>query len=220
MRWTERAPALPLQPLDALAARAPAAHAQLAELAPEAGIVIAVEAAAAAEVLRHLASHPDEQGGLLLGEVYAEGADPAGSRAVRVTQAVAATDFASTGVSLRMASGVWETARARLGPAELVVGWYHSHPGLGAFFSHTDRKTQRAFFPHAYSLGWVVDPRGGESAWFVGPESRPPARVLYGVEAGAVAGGAVGAGTPGDAYGAADGCRNGGGPTTSTRVTK
>jgi proteasome lid subunit RPN8/RPN11 len=99
---------------------------------------------------------------------------------VRVTQAIAATDFASSGVSLRMESGVWEQARCRLRPTELVVGWYHSHPGLGAFFSHTDRRTQRGFFPHAYSVGWVLDPLGGESAWFVGPDSAPPARIVSG----------------------------------------
>jgi len=178
MRWTEQAAELPLQPLAALATRLPGIDALLGGLAPAAGLVIAVEAAAAEDVLRHLGSHGDEQGGLLLGEVYAEGNVPGASRVVHVTQAVAATDFASTGVSLRMASSVWEDARRRLGPGELVVGWYHSHPGLGAFFSHTDRRTQRAFFPHAYSVGWVVDPLGGESAWFTGPGSSPPARVV------------------------------------------
>jgi len=178
MRWNEQATALPLQPLGLLATRAAALDALLGRLAPGDGLLVAVEQAAAEYVLRHLAGRGDEQGGLLLGEVYAEDAIVAGSRAVIVTQAVAATEFASTGVSLRMASGVWEAARARLGPTELVVGWYHSHPGLGAFFSHTDRRTQRAFFPHAYSVGWVVDPIAGESAWFVGPDSRPPAQVL------------------------------------------
>lgn len=178
MRWTEQDAALPLLPLEALATRAPALDALLHEHASAGGLLIAVGAAAADEVLRHLAGHGHERGGLLLGEVYAESAVVAASRLVHVTQAVAATDFASSGVSLRMASRVWEDARTRLGPAELVVGWYHSHPGLGAFFSHTDRRTQRAFFPHAYSVGWVVDPIAGESAWFVGPEALPPAQVL------------------------------------------
>jgi proteasome lid subunit RPN8/RPN11 len=150
----------------------------LRSLAPADGLVIAVDAAATDEVMRHLASRGDEQGGLLLGEVYTGDTAATGSRVVHVTQAVPAQDFASTGVSLRMASGVWEDARARLRPDELVVGWYHSHPGLGAFFSDTDRRTQRAFFPHAYSVGWVVDPLGGEAAWFVGPGSSPPARVV------------------------------------------
>jgi len=179
MRWTEQVPTLPLQPLEALAAREPALAALLQASSSGAGLFVAVSAAACEAVLRHLGDHPDEQGGLLLGEVYAEGDDPACSRALRVTQAVAAADFSSSGVSLRMASGVWEAARARLGPQERVVGWYHSHPGLGAFFSHTDRRTQQEFFAHAYSVGWVVDPLRGESAWFVGPRSLPPAVVIH-----------------------------------------
>lgn len=181
MRWIEQTPALPLQPLAALAERAPELGALLGALAAADGLLLEVTADARGEVLRHLRSHPDEQGGLLLGEVYADAGDPARSRAVRLTQAVPAQEFASTGWSLRMASGVWEDARTRLGIRELVVGWYHSHPGLGAFFSQTDRRTQRAFFPHAYSVGWVVDPLVGESAWFVGSDCALPARVLYGV---------------------------------------
>lgn len=178
MRWIEQAAELPLQPLTALAERLPGIDVLLGDLAPADGLVIAVDAAAADDVLRHLGSHEEERGGLLLGEVYADGATVSGSRVVHVTQAVAATDFASSGVSLRMASGVWGDARSRLRPTELVVGWYHSHPGLGAFFSHTDRRTQRGFFPHAYSVGWVIDPLGSGSAWFVGPDSVPPGRVV------------------------------------------
>lgn len=53
----------------------------------------------------------------------------------------------------------------------LVVGWYHSHPNLGAFFSGIDRKTQKSFFNHTYSLGWVIDPLRNEDKIFVGEES-------------------------------------------------
>jgi proteasome lid subunit RPN8/RPN11 len=208
MRWVEATPRLPLQPLDALAGREPA-FAQIARQTVAApGLLIAITPHAHAAALQHLAGHPDECGGLLLGEVFADGDDPARSRAVLVTQAVAAEEFASTGISLRMSSDVWERARRRLGPLELVVGWYHSHPGLGAFFSATDRRTQRAFFPHGYSVGWVVDPSTGDSAWFVGREATPPLRVLYCV------GGAGVAGSTGPES------RNGGAPTTSTRSMK
>jgi proteasome lid subunit RPN8/RPN11 len=58
-----------------------------------------------------------------------------------------------------------------LQPGEVVVGWFHSHPDLGAFFSGTDRRTQAGFFHHPFSLGWVVDPVRGEQAWFCGPHS-------------------------------------------------
>jgi proteasome lid subunit RPN8/RPN11 len=58
-----------------------------------------------------------------------------------------------------------------------VVGWYHSHPNLGVFFSGTDRKTQRDFFNQSHSLGLVVDPIRLQEKWFIGPDSielRPP----------------------------------------------
>jgi len=53
----------------------------------------------------------------------------------------------------------------------ITVGWYHSHPDLGAFFSQTDRATQRAFFNAPYSVALVIDPIRNEEAWFVGAES-------------------------------------------------
>jgi proteasome lid subunit RPN8/RPN11 len=125
-------------------------------------------------VLRHLRGSQDEQGGLLLGEVFTADDSVAASRAVVVSQAVPALDFASSGISLRMEAAVWDRARLALGPLELIVGWYHSHPGLGAFFSATDRRTQAAFFPHPYSVGWVIDPELDDEAFFVGQESGAP----------------------------------------------
>jgi len=77
-------------------------------------------------------------------------------------------------VSLAMGTEIWDRARDLMARAgSMVVGWYHSHPNLGAFFSGTDRATQRAFFNRPYSVGLVVDPVRGEEAWFVGPASTP-----------------------------------------------
>ncbi len=173
MRWTEKPADLPLQPLSALRTRAPA----LSACAPSThGLLVIVMDDVREEVLRHLRGSQDEQGGLLLGEVFAadESVNVAASRAVMISQAIPALDFASSGISLRMESGVWERARIALRPLELIVGWYHSHPGLGAFFSATDRRTQASFFPHPYSVGWVIDPELDDEAFFVGRESGAP----------------------------------------------
>lgn len=173
MRWTEKPPELPLQPLSALRTRAPGLSA-CASSAP--GLLVIVTDDVREAVLRHLRGSQDEQGGLLLGEVFTadESVGVAASRAVVVSQAIPALDFASSGISLRMEAGVWDRARRALGPLELIVGWYHSHPGLGAFFSATDRRTQAAFFPHPYSVGWVIDPELDDEAFFVGQESGTP----------------------------------------------
>ncbi len=144
--------------------------------------LVTVADAARAQVMQHLAASSDERGGLLIGEVFArDGALAAVDIAlVRVVLAVASVEYSSSGVALRMESGVWEQARPALAEGRIVVGWYHSHPGLGAFFSDSDRRTQRAFFSHPYSLGWVVDPLQGEEKWFLGAEALElaPVRVL------------------------------------------
>jgi proteasome lid subunit RPN8/RPN11 len=177
MRWTDKPADLPLQPVSALGARAAALQSCLPF---GGGLLVILADDVREEVLQHLRGSQHEQGGLLLGEVFAddEHVSVAASRAVAISQAVPALDFASSGISLRMESGVWERARAALRPFEMIVGWYHSHPGLGAFFSATDRRTQAAFFPHPYSVGWVLDPVLDDEAFFVGRESVAPGELV------------------------------------------
>jgi len=120
----------------------------------------------------HVAGSPLERGGLLLGEPLLVDAGDAAVAAVFVRTAVPGADGDATGYSLRLRPGVWDAARGMLAPDEIVVGWFHSHPDLGAFFSGTDRRTQADFFRHPFSVGWVIDPLRREQAWFVGPQSR------------------------------------------------
>ncbi len=113
-------------------------------------------------VVAHLSTSNNELGGLLIGEAfYAAGAiAPPRIAAIRVAVAIAGDEFSSSAISLRLGASVWSKAGAHLDAVagQLVVGWYHSHPNIGAFFSATDRRTQRAFFAHGYSVGWVIDP--------------------------------------------------------------
>ncbi len=162
IRWTDATPAL-----------------QLPSLPPEDGLPgvtdvwIAPEAEQA--VLTHLRRQEVEQGGLLIGQAFV---DPRTGQVahVRVTASAAAGQSQGTAFSLRMGTEVWQAAQALLTPALLIVGWYHSHPGLTAFFSDTDRQTQRAFFNHPYSIGWVIDPLRGDEALFLGGDCLPVER--------------------------------------------
>ena len=46
------------------------------------------------------------------------------------------------------------------GRSEMVVGWYHSHPGYGPWLSGTDMNTQQSFEqlnPRAVAV--VIDPK-------------------------------------------------------------
>lgn len=136
------------------------------------GPIVALAPSALATAWDHVRDSVLERGGLLIGEPIVDTAADTLPALVFVRAAVAGLDDDATSTSLRLHTGVWDAARAALQPGEVVVGWFHSHPGIGAFFSGTDLHTQAGFFHHPFSLGWVIDPQRREQAWFVGPASR------------------------------------------------
>lgn len=67
------------------------------------------------------------------------------------------------GVSVEAVDPVFQTKMLDMlkqtGRAEMVVGWYHSHPGFGCWLSGVDMNTQQAFEqlnPRAVAV--VIDP--------------------------------------------------------------
>ncbi len=129
-----------------------------------------------------LADHRVEAGGLLLGRRFALRAAPAGSAStehsssvecsmISIERFVPGRVFEGTGISLALGTEVWDDARPLIDAGYAVVGWVHSHPDLGAFFSGTDRSTQRAFFAQPWQVGICIDPVRHETAWFRGKDS-------------------------------------------------
>jgi proteasome lid subunit RPN8/RPN11 len=172
IRWRDETVLLPSNPVSALAAADADVCASAA--APGGRFRVVVDERAGTEALAHLGRVSIERGGLLLGTLYHDDADASRTPVAACVEAVVpGHDATGSAVSLRLEAGVWSAARERLAPGQVVLGWYHSHPGLGAFFSATDRHTQRAFFRQPWSLGWVIDPTRGAQAWFLGPESEP-----------------------------------------------
>lgn len=47
-----------------------------------------------------------------------------------------------------------------------VVGWYHSHPGVGVSFSDADAFVQRYFFPADWQVACVIDPDRRDAQFF------------------------------------------------------
>jgi proteasome lid subunit RPN8/RPN11 len=166
IKWTDATPPLTLTPLPQDRSEA---------LQVEGPVDVWISPEVDRTVMAHLRTRDVEQGGLLVGQAFAHPATGALAH-VRVTGSAAADDSQGTAFSLRMGSGVWQAAQALLQPGELIVGWYHSHPGLTAFFSDTDRQTQRSFFNHPYSIGWVVDPENEDEALFLGADCLPISR--------------------------------------------
>lgn len=123
-------------------------------------------------ILEHLNTAKVELGGLLLGSVTSTNSLNDGLITIEINDIVESFDYVSTSVSLTMNPDVWKNASKNSNNRKFVVGWYHSHPNLGAFFSGTDRKTQKDFFNHPYSLGLVIDPIRNEEKLFIGSDSK------------------------------------------------
>jgi proteasome lid subunit RPN8/RPN11 len=171
--WTEVEPDAVALPLTAFVNRQSFVDSVLALQMLQAGSSVWMHGECMQRILRHLNTRRSELGGLLLGRAYVprELAGAVGGALTIVENALESSDFRSTSVSLAMGTELWNRARCLVGAGTLVVGWYHSHPNLGAFFSGTDRSTQRSFFYHPYSVGLVVDPCRNDTAWFSGRAS-------------------------------------------------
>jgi proteasome lid subunit RPN8/RPN11 len=146
--------------------------------------VINVSPKAYQQAIAHLNRQSIEQGGLLIGRAWANPMPHNKVQVARVEilEAIASTHTEATEYSLKMNSEVWDAANQRISelkklaePHVRIVGWFHSHPNLGAFFSATDKATQAAFFNQPYSVGWVIDPFTNDlkkhQAFFIGAKS-------------------------------------------------
>jgi proteasome lid subunit RPN8/RPN11 len=130
--------------------------------------------AARTALQKHAESSDLEVAGLLAGRALV---DADGTAVVQIEAAIPADkDVERSSVHVTFRPTAWDSLSPAIDdavPGGALVGWYHTHPGLGAFFSSTDRRTQAGAFPQPWQLGLVVDPRSGEEAAFVGPYSSP-----------------------------------------------
>ena len=107
-----------------------------------------------------------EIGGVLIGHVYSF----ADQVYVEVTGALPARSAQSSAVHLTFSAETWMEMQRELEQqlsTERIVGWYHSHPGLGVFLSEQDTFIQRHFFSRPWQLAFVVDPIAWQARFFV-----------------------------------------------------
>lgn len=98
-----------------------------------------------------------ETGGVLLGGFYR---NDEGSF-VEVIDLIEAESATGTDVSLTFTHQTWELIHeqvARRGDDAQIVGWYHSHPGLGVFMSKQDEFIHSSFFADPWHVAIVNDP--------------------------------------------------------------
>jgi len=127
----------------------------------------------ALESLHDFLSHDTqrEHGGVLVGESFY---DPIENRYFAVIRtAIPALESEGSSVHLQFTSDTWKFISGLIEdefPTLTIIGWYHSHPGLGVFMSATDRATQKAFYNHPWNLAVVVDPIAQKTGWFYGSD--------------------------------------------------
>lgn len=131
---------------------APEPDAPLADTAEQ----VYVSSLALLKMLKHgRMGVPMEVMGLMLGEFIDD-------YTVRVVD-VFSMPQSGNSVSVEAVDPVFQTKMLDMlkqtGRPEMVVGWYHSHPGFGCWFSGTDMNTQQSFEQlNPRAVGVVVDP--------------------------------------------------------------
>ncbi|KAI0353544.1 Mov34-domain-containing protein [Trametes cingulata] len=149
---------------------------------PDNGEVIHISSLALLKMLKHgRAGVPMEVMGLMLGEFVDE-------YTVHVIDVFAMPQSGTT-VSVESVDHVFQAKMVDMlkqtGRSEMVVGWYHSHPGFGCWLSSVDINTQQSFEQlDRRSVAVVVDPIQSVKGKVVIDAFRliNPAMVLQGLE--------------------------------------
>lgn len=118
-------------------------------------------------MIRHVCLYPEQEaGGILLGRADVN----VGFVNLTVLSSLPAEAVRSGPAHLTFTQETWRLLNARRAaecPQMLVLGWYHSHPGLGVFLSGFDRQLHRQVFGHEpWSVALVIDPLAGTRAFF------------------------------------------------------
>lgn len=124
-------------------------------------ILVSREAWEALEALFRVSGASQERvGGLLLGSTT-----PAGNGMMVVVEAIAPDSQASPEAPDYAPSDAL-FASAGLSDRTECVGWYHTHPGEGVYFSESDQEVQRERFGELGQVALVCDPLREEASFF------------------------------------------------------
>jgi len=55
-------------------------------------------------------------------------------------------------------------------PDKVFLGWYHTHPRMGVFFSHWDAWLHQNFFPEPWQVALVIEPHKSIGGFFIRQE--------------------------------------------------
>jgi proteasome lid subunit RPN8/RPN11 len=134
---------------------------------PPAGLpVVLISQLALRQVESHAQSNLQaEVGGALLGRVYRSD----DQTLVEIGAALPAVSHDHGPVHFTFTADAWSQLhrdRERHHPELTIIGWFHSHPDLGVFFSADDVVVHSAAFVLPWHVALVVDPVRGEGCFF------------------------------------------------------
>ncbi len=135
---------------------------------PPAGdqVIISHRQQALSQIRAHSISNlRSELGGVLLGHAYRDGEQ----LLVEVIAALPARNDDHGPIHFTFTADAWSQIhheRAQKYPELEIVGWFHTHPGLGVFYSSDDVVVHSAAFTLPWHVGLVVDPLGNEACYF------------------------------------------------------
>lgn len=113
-----------------------------------------------------------ELGGFLLGEAFQKD----GYLFVEVSAAIPALSDEHGPVHFTFTADAWANAhkvREEQYPGLKIVGWFHTHPNLGVFYSDDDVIVHSTAFSLPWHVGLVIDPIRDEAALFGWDGRRP-----------------------------------------------
>jgi proteasome lid subunit RPN8/RPN11 len=130
-------------------------------------VVIYIDKQAYDDIHRHgAANHQREVVGILLGNASE---DSTGKYRVDIVGIVKSDSAPGNRTQAQFTHEVWlqlvESAQRNY-PNQKVVGWYHTHPGFGAFMSDDDVNSHRLAFSHPWHVAAVCDPIKNELCFF------------------------------------------------------
>lgn len=96
---------------------------------------------------------------------------PDGRYVVHITQMIPAGHTNMQGASVTYTPESWRQIHDWLyenypNEEQIIVGWYHTHPGFGIFLSNMDLFIHRNFFPQKWHIALVLDPVNKKSGYF------------------------------------------------------
>jgi len=121
-------------------------------------IAIFIDANTFIAVQKHAQKRTDrEVGGFLIGDAMHEKEN----LFVQITHIVEVQEIQHKTGEFIFTHEVWKMIDSIMSeryPDNQLIGWYHTHPGLGVFLSPEDKFIQNNFFNHSWQVTLVLDP--------------------------------------------------------------